>query len=70
MAADRQQAFGHGPVAIGQGALHQGVISQVGLQLAPQCNTFEQRAALVQARQAQAQCCIHVEMGVHKRWGK
>ena len=68
MRADRQQALGHRPVAVLQRTLDQGFFGQQRLQLAPQRDAFEQRAALVHARQAVAQRGVHVEVGVDE-WG-
>jgi hypothetical protein len=62
--ADGQQAAGHGPVAVGQRALDDGLLRELGLELAPQRDAFEQRARLVHPRQAVAERGVHVEMGV------
>ena len=67
MAADRQQAPGDGPVAVGEGALDDGVGPQEGFEFAPHGDAFEQRAAFVDARQAVAQRGVHVEMGIDER---
>ena len=67
MAADGQQPARHGPVAVLQCALHDGVVRELGLELAPQRNAFEQGAAFIHTRLAVAQGRIHVEMRVHKR---
>ena len=66
VAADRQQPFGHGPVAIGQRPLDQRVLRQQRLELAPQRNAFEQRARLVDTGQAIAQRGVHVKVGIDK----
>ncbi len=67
--ADRQQALGHRPVAIRQRALDQGLLRQLRLELAPQRDAFQQRAALVHARQAVAERGVHVEMRVDEGRG-
>ena len=67
MAANRQQPFGHRPVAVGQRALDQRLLRQQRLQLTPQRNAFEQRARLIHARQAVTQRGVHMEVGVDKR---
>ena len=64
MRADREQALGHGPIAIGEGALDDGVGRQRGLQLAPYSNAFEQRAAFIDARQAVTERGVHMEVRV------
>ncbi len=64
VAADGQQAAADGPVAVAQGALHQGVLVQRGLEFAPQRDAFQQRAAGIDARQAVAQRRVQVEVGV------
>jgi hypothetical protein len=66
--ADRQQALGHRPVAVGEGALHQGFLGELRFELAPQGNAFEQGAALIDPWQAVGQRRVHMEVGVHKRW--
>jgi len=64
MGADGQQALGHRPVAVGEGALDERVGREQRLELAPQRDAFEQRAALVDARQAVAERGVHVEVRV------
>jgi hypothetical protein len=44
--ADGQQALGHRPVAVGQRALDQRLLREQRLQLAPQRDALQQRAAL------------------------
>jgi len=66
MAADGQQATRHRPVTVGQGALDQGLMRQLGFEFAPERNAFEQGAAFVDTRHAVAQGGIHVEVRVHK----
>ena len=70
MAAYRQQPLRHGPVAVGQRALDQGLVREQRFQLAPQRNAFEQRAAGVDARQTVGQRGVHVEMRVDERRGQ
>ena len=53
--------LGDGPVAIGEGALDDGVGRQRWFQLAPQRDALEQRAARIDARQAIAQRRVHVK---------
>jgi hypothetical protein len=67
MRADREQPLGHRPVAVLQRALDQRILRQLRLQLAPQRDALEQRAALVHARQAVAQRRVHVEMRIDER---
>ena len=67
VAADREQALGHRPVAVGQGALDQRFGGEQRLQLAPEGDAFEQRAAGVDARQAVAERRVHVEVRVAER---
>ncbi|MCY1425536.1 hypothetical protein D9M71_413250 [compost metagenome] len=64
VAADRQQALGHRPVAVLQGALDQRLLGQLRLQLAPQGDAFEQGAGGIHPRQAVGQGGVHVEVGV------
>ena len=66
MTANRQQALGDRPVAVGEGAIDEGVLGELWLKFPPQGNAFEQRAALVDTGQAIAQCGVHVEMRVYK----
>ena len=66
MGADRQQAQRHGPVAIGQGAVHHLVDRGLIAQFAPEADAFEQRARGVDARRAVAERRIHVEMRIDK----
>ncbi|MNV81485.1 hypothetical protein D3C71_1751530 [compost metagenome] len=70
MAADGQQAACHGPVAVGQGTLHQGLVRELGFELAPQRDAFEQGAAFVHAWHAVAERGVHVEVRVDKRRGQ
>ena len=65
--ANRQQAFGHRPIAIRERALGDRFQRQRRFELAPQCNAFEQGAALIDAWQAVAQRCIQVEVRIHER---
>ena len=67
MAADREQALGHREVAIAQRALDHRLVREQRLQLAPQRDAFEQRARLVEARQAERERRVHVEMDVDER---
>ncbi len=53
--------------AVLQCALHDGVVRELGLELAPQRNALEQGAAFINTRLAVAQGRIHVEMRVHER---
>ncbi|MDT4818852.1 hypothetical protein FQZ97_519530 [compost metagenome] len=62
--ADRQQALGHGPVAVRERTFDERIGREQRLELAPQRDAFEQRAALVDARLAVAQRGVHVEMRV------
>jgi hypothetical protein len=64
VAADGQQAARDGPVAVGQGALRDVVGLQLRLELAPQRDAFQQRAALVDARPAVGQHRVHVEVRI------
>ena len=65
--ANRQQSLGHRPVAISQRALDDGLESELRLELAPQRDALQQRAALIDARQPVGQRRVHVEMGVDER---
>ena len=67
MAADGEQALRHGKVAIAQRTLGDRLGGEQRLQLAPQCDALEQRAGLVEARQAERQRRIHVEVNVDER---
>ncbi len=51
MGADREQPPRHRPVAIAQGALHDRFLGEMGFQLAPEPDAFEQRARLVEPRE-------------------
>ena len=64
MAADRKQALRHGEVAIAERALGHRLVRQMRLQFAPQRNAFEERAGLVEARLAERQSRVHVEMAI------
>ena len=64
VAADGEQALRHRPVAIGERALDQRLGGQQRLQLAPERDAFEQRAAGVDARQAVAERRVHVEVRI------
>jgi hypothetical protein len=65
--ADREQPLGHGPVAVTQRALDDRLLREERLQLSPQRDAFEERAALVHARQSVRQRRIHVEVRVDER---
>jgi hypothetical protein len=67
MAADREQAARHGPIAVLQRALHQGILRQLRFQFPPQRNAFQQGAGLVHARQAVTERRIHMEVGIDER---
>lgn len=68
MAANREQPLRHGHVAIGHRAIDQRLLGEVGFQFAPQRDAFEQGARGVQARQAERQRGIHMEVRVDERW--
>ena len=70
VAADRQQALGHRPVAVGEGAFDDVLGLERRLEFAPELDAFQQGAALVDARQAVAERRVHVEMRVAKRRGE
>ena len=67
MRADRQQPARHRPIAIRQRPFGHRLFGQQRLQLAPQRNAFEQRAAGVDARQAVAERGVHVEVRIDER---
>ena len=52
--ADGQQPARHGPVAVSQRAFDQRFLREQGFEFAPQRDALEQRAAVVDARQAVA----------------
>jgi len=62
-----EQSLGHRPVAIRQRAFDQRLLGQQRLELAPEGDAFEQRAALVDAWQAVAERRVHVEVRVAER---
>ena len=64
MAANRKQALRHGEVAIAQRPLGHRLVRQMRLQFAPQRNAFDERAGLVEARLAERQGRVHVEMAI------
>ena len=67
MAADGEQAARHREIAIAQRALRHGLMGQQRLQLAPQRDAFEQRAGHVEARQAERQRRVEMEMAIDER---
>ena len=64
MAADGADALRHRHVAIGQRPLDHRLDGQQRLQLVPELDALEQGARAVQARQAQGQRGVHVEVAV------
>jgi hypothetical protein len=42
--SDGQQALRDGPIAVGHGPLHNGLLRELGFEFAPQGNAFEQGA--------------------------
>ena len=64
MGADGEQALRHRKVAVAQRPLDHRLMGEERLQLAPQRDALEQRARLVEPRQAERQRRIHVEMAV------
>ena len=64
VAADREQPLRHGEVAVAQRPLDHRLMRQQRLELAPERDALEQRAGLVQARQAERERRIHVEMDI------
>ena len=64
VAAHREQALRDGEVAIAQRALGDGFMRQQRLEFAPQRDAFEQRAGLVEARNAERQRRVHMEMAI------
>ena len=64
MAADREQALRYRQVAVAQRPLDHRLVREERLQLAPERDAFEQRAGLVEARQAERQRRVHVEVAV------
>ena len=64
MAADGADALRHRHVAIGQRPLDHRLDGELRLQLVPELDALEQRAGAVQARQAQRQGGVHVEVAV------
>ena len=64
MAADGEQALRHGEIAVAQRALDDRFVRQQRLQFAPERDAFQQRARVVEPRQAERQRRVHVEMAV------
>ena len=64
MGADREQPLADREVAIAERPLHHRLMGEERLELAPERDAFEQRARLVEPRQAERQRRIHVEMAV------
>ena len=67
MGADGEQSLRDREVAIAQGALDHRLVRQEGLQLAPERDAFEERAGLVEARLAERERRVHMEMGIDER---
>ena len=67
MGANREQALADREVAIGKRPPDHRLRGEQRLQLAPQGDALQQRAALVHARQTEGQRRIHVEMAVDER---
>ena len=70
VAADRQQALGDRPVAVGEGAFDDVLGLERGLELAPQLDALQQRAAFVDARLAVGERGVHVEVRIAKGRGE
>ncbi|MGZ2505735.1 hypothetical protein ACVINI_006281 [Rhizobium beringeri] len=64
MAADEEQALRHCQIAVAQRTIDQFLLRHDRAQLSPECDTFEQRAGYVHARQAERQGGVHVEMRI------
>ncbi len=67
VAANCEEAHGHCPIAIGEGALDDSFVREKGLQFSPQSYAFEQRAGRINARNSIRESGIHMEMRVDKR---
>ena len=67
VAAHREQALRDREIAIAQRALGDRLMRQQRLQFAPQRDAFEQRAGLVEPRQAERQRRVHMEMAIDER---
>jgi hypothetical protein len=65
--ADREQPLRDRPVAIGERALDQRILGQVWLQLRPERDAFEQRAAAVDPRHAVGERRVHMKMRIDER---
>jgi hypothetical protein len=70
VAADGEQALGNGHIAVAQRALDDVVLHQRGLQLAPQRDALQQRAAFVDARPPVGERGVHVEVRVAEGRGE
>ena len=68
VAAYGKQAHRHRPVAIGERPIAHGFMRQQRLQLAPQSDTFEQRAGGIDAGDTVGKRGVHMEVRIDEGW--
>ena len=66
MRADRQQPHRDRPVAVLHRAVANGVVGEQRLELAPQFDSFKQRAGAVDPRDALGKRRVHMEVGINE----
>ena len=69
VAADREEAHRHRPVAVGERAVADLLEGRDRAEFAPELDALEQRPGRVDPRQAVGQRCVHVEVRVDERRG-
>ena len=67
MRPDRKQPHSYRPIAVFHCAVANGVVGEQWLELAPQFDSFKQRAGSVDPRNALGKRCVHVEVGINER---
>ena len=66
VAADCEKTLSHGKIAVSQCALDQSLLREKRLELAPKGYPFEKRARLIEAREAERQRRVHMEVRIDK----